>query len=80
MTETVRPGTVAIAHSFGHWEMSSKSYKVNGVASSSEPTRANGIASSPIMRADPQKPNVTLQDKIGGSSSFYDTRVQVVKV
>jgi anaerobic selenocysteine-containing dehydrogenase len=80
VTETVRPGVIAIAHSFGHWQMSSKSYKVNGVDSSTEPTRANGIAANPIMRADPQMPNVTLQDKIGGSSSFYDTRVQVAKV
>ena len=32
------------------------------------------------MRADPVLSNVTLQDKLGGSSSFYDTRVDVQKV
>ena len=31
LTETIRPGVVAIAHSFGHWQMSSKAHKVNGV-------------------------------------------------
>ncbi len=80
VTQTIRPGVVAIAHSFGHWEMSSKSYKVNGVDSDSDPTRGAGIAANPIMRGDPVKPNVSLQDKIGGSVSFYDTRVQVAKV
>ena len=80
ITETVRPGVVAVAHSFGHWEMSSKSYQVNGVASDSDPSRGVGIASNPIMRADPQLPNVALQDKLGGSVSFYNTRIDVVKV
>jgi anaerobic selenocysteine-containing dehydrogenase len=80
VTETIRPGVVAIAHSFGHWEMSSKAYRVNGVDSDFDGTRAAGIAASPIMRVDPQVGNAPLQDKIGGSVSFYDTRVQVAKV
>ena len=80
LTETIRPGAVAIAHSFGHWEMGSRSHKVNGQNSDHDRGRAAGIASNPIMRADPQKPNVTLQDKVGGSASFYDTHVQVTKV
>lgn len=79
VTETIRPGVVAIAHSFGHWEMSSKPREINGVTSDHDATRAVGIAANPIMRADPVKPNVTLQDKVGGSASFYDTRVQVEK-
>ncbi len=80
VTETIRPGVVAVAHSFGHWEMSSKSHTVDGTASDFDGTRGAGIAANPIMRTDPVKTNVTLQDKIGGSSSFYDTRVQVTKV
>ena len=80
VTECVRPGVVAIAHSFGHWEMSSKAYRVNGGDSDFDASRAGGIASSPIMRADPTKSNVTVQDKIGGSAAFYDTQVQVTKV
>ena len=80
LTETIRPGAVAIAHSFGHWEMGSRSHKVNGQNSDHDRGRAAGIASNPIMRTDPHKPNVTLQDKVGGSASFYDTQVQVTKV
>ncbi len=79
VTETIRPGVVAIAHSFGHWEMSSRSYKVGEVDSQFDGNRATGIAANPLMRADPQIGNVALQDKIGGSVSFYDTRVQVAK-
>lgn len=80
LTETIRPGVVAIAHSFGHWEMSSKSYTVNGSNSDSDSTRGAGIAANPIMRTDPNKSNVALQDKIGGSVAFYNTRIQVAKV
>jgi len=60
--------------------MSSKAYKVDGVNSDFDGTRAAGIASSPIMRTYPVKSNVTIQDKIGGSASFFDTNVQVTKV
>ncbi len=80
VTETIRPGVVAIAHSFGHWQMSSKAHKVNGADADFDGTRAAGIAANPIMRADPVKSNVSLQDKIGGSAAFFNTRVRVTKV
>jgi anaerobic selenocysteine-containing dehydrogenase len=80
VTETIRPGVIAVAHSFGHWEMSSRSHKLNGVNSDFDSTRGAGIASCPIMRTDPIKNNVALQDKVGGSVSFFGTRVQVTKI
>jgi len=80
VTETIRPGVLAIAHSFGHWEMSSKAYARDGTQSSFDSSRAAGIASSPIMRTDPVKSNVAVQDKVGGSVSYFDTQVQVAKV
>ena len=79
VTETVRPGVIAIAHSFGHWEMSSKARTVDDVESDFDETRAAGIAANPIMRLDPVKTNVSLQDKIGGSVSYSNTKVQVAK-
>ncbi len=79
VTETIRPGVVAVAHSFGHWEMFSKPHTIGGVDSSFEETRAAGIAANPIMRSDPVHSNVTLQDKIGGSCAFSNTNVEVVK-
>ena len=80
VSETIRPGVIAIAHSFGHWEMSSRTHTVGGVEVGGDPARAVGIAANPIMRADPNQTNVALQDKVGGSASFFGTRVQVAKV
>ncbi len=75
-TEGIRPGVVAIAHSFGHWEMGSK--PVNGGAY--DPVRGLGISQSPLNMLDPALMNVCLQDTIGGSASFNDTRVRVEKL
>ena len=76
VTEGIRPGVVAIAHSYGHWEMGSK--PVNGGAH--DPARGLGIPQSPLNMLDPILRNVCLQDTIGGSASFYDTRVMVEKL
>jgi anaerobic selenocysteine-containing dehydrogenase len=75
-TECIRPGVVAIAHSFGHWEMGSK--PVYG--GDNDPARGLGIAQSPLNMLDPKLKNVSLQDTLGGSVSFGDTRVRVVKL
>ena len=80
ITNTVCPGVIAVSHHFGHWDMSARPSKVNGQDSSHDPSRGTGLNSNLVMRADPALPNVTLQDKIGGSASFYDTRVQVEHV
>ena len=80
VTGTVAPGVVAVSHHFGHWEMSSRTHRVNGVNIAYDASRGAGINANQVMRADPALPNVTLQDKLGGSASFYDTRVEVVKV
>ncbi len=80
VTETVMPGVVAVSHHFGHWAMSSRPYKVNGADTAYDASRGAGIQSTVIMQLDPYLGNVTLQDKIGGSASFYDTQVQVARV
>ncbi len=80
VTETVRPGVVAVSHHFGHWEMFARPHRVNGADTGFDATRGVGVAPNPIMRLDPYLKNVTLQDKIGASASFSDTGVQVTKV
>ncbi len=80
VTATVCPGVVAVSHHFGHWEMSSRPHKVNSTDTLYDGSRGAGINANPIMRTDPALPNVTLQDKVGGSASFYDTRVEIAKV
>jgi anaerobic selenocysteine-containing dehydrogenase len=79
-TNTVAPGVVAVSHHFGHWEMSSRPAQINGQAVAYDASRATGTNANLVMRADPVLPNVTLQDRVGGSASFYDTRIQVEPV
>ncbi|MBI4602246.1 MAG: hypothetical protein HY721_09825, partial [Planctomycetes bacterium] len=78
-TEGLRPGVVAISHHFGHWQQSSSAWYENGTAQSYDSSRSLGIQPNLIMRLDPVLGDVTLQDKIGASSSFNDTRVKVEK-
>lgn len=78
--EGMRPGVVAMAHSFGHWEMSSRDHVVNGTPTGYDPARGRGVQANLVMENDPDLAySVCLQDKIGGSASFYDSRVQVEK-
>lgn len=80
VTEGLRPGVVAISHHFGHWELGSRPVEIDGVPQSSDPSRGAGIQPCLVMRRDAKLGNVSLQSKIGGSVSFYDTRVQVERV
>jgi anaerobic selenocysteine-containing dehydrogenase len=78
-TEGLVPGVVAIAHSYGHWEMSSRAQKVGSEKLSYDSGRAVGIAANPLMQLDPFLGDVCMQDKVGGSSSFYDSRIKIEK-
>ncbi|OHB70634.1 MAG: hypothetical protein A2W17_11500, partial [Planctomycetes bacterium RBG_16_41_13] len=86
-TRKIKKGVVAIAHSYGHWEMASKAHTIDGVQSDYDEARGLGIASSPVMMLDPDmgvsglgSKNVCLQDRVGGSASFYDSPVKIEKV
>ncbi|RMG46602.1 MAG: twin-arginine translocation signal domain-containing protein [Acidobacteria bacterium] len=79
LTEGIRPGVIGVPHSFGHWEMGSNgSNTIDGQPVAHDPARGRGIAINPLLMTDPYLGDVCLQDKIGGSASFYDTRVRVV--
>ena len=81
VTEGLRPGVIAVSHHFGHWELASKPYTVDGVAQPADPSRGAGLTVNPIMRLDRFKGktlNAPMQDKVGGSVSFYDSRVKLV--
>ncbi|MBI5500662.1 MAG: molybdopterin-dependent oxidoreductase [Deltaproteobacteria bacterium] len=75
--EGQRPGVVAVMHHFGHWEQSSRPHAVDGTATSFDQSRGSGLTVNPVMRLDDYLGNVSLQDPIGGSVSFNDTRVRV---
>ena len=80
MTERLRPGVIAVSHSRGRWEINSKSYKVGGKSTATDPRRGKGLNTNEIMRLDPVLGNVTLQEPIGASASFFDTQVKVEKI
>lgn len=78
--EGLRPGVVAVSHHYGHWEQGSRPYLADGKAADYDPTRGAGLQANPVMRLDNALKNVSLQDKIGCSVSFNDTRVRIEKV
>lgn len=80
VTECIRPGVVAVSHSYGHWAHSSTPHFEDGVQQPSDPSRSLGLQVNPIMRLDPHLGDISLQDKVGGSCSFNDTRVAIEKV
>jgi anaerobic selenocysteine-containing dehydrogenase len=82
LTEGLRPGVIAVSGHFGHWELASKPHVVDGVAQGADPSRGAGLSPNPIMRLDQFKGrilNTSIQDKVGGSVSFSDSRVKLMK-
>jgi hypothetical protein len=59
--------------------MSSRAQKVGSEKPSYDSGRAVGIAANPLMQLDPFMGDVCMQDKVGGSSSFYDSRIKIEK-
>lgn len=80
VSQGLKPGVVAIAHHFGHWELGSRAHVINGAATGFDPSRGAGIHPGTVMRRDRRSANVPLQDPIGASCSFYDTSVRVTRV
>ncbi|MFQ6057411.1 MAG: molybdopterin-dependent oxidoreductase [Anaerolineae bacterium] len=80
VTERIMPGVVAVSWHFGHWAYGARSFLVDGQQTGFEPGRGAGLVPNPVMRVDESVGKVCLQDPIGGSTSFYDTRVEVEKV
>jgi anaerobic selenocysteine-containing dehydrogenase len=85
VTQGLKPGVVAISHHYGHWESHARPIEIEEIDGTTtiiegDPSRGAGIQPTQIMRTDKQYPNVSLQDPIGGSCSFYDTWVKVKKV
>lgn len=79
VTERLKPGVIAVSHHYGHWEQSSRPMVVDGVATGYDESRGAGIQPNLIMRADKRYTNVSLQEPLGASCSFFDTWVKVVK-
>jgi anaerobic selenocysteine-containing dehydrogenase len=75
----IRPGTVAASWSFGHWAYGANDFVVDGATVKGDSRRATGVCPNASMANDPVLKNACLTDPIGGSASFYDTRVNIVR-
>ncbi|GAB4504413.1 MAG: molybdopterin-dependent oxidoreductase [Anaerolineales bacterium] len=78
--EGLRPGTVAVSWSYGHWAYGSNDVIVNGAVVKGDASRRRGTVVNPLMMVDPVVGDVCLTDPIGGSASFYDSFVSIQKI
>ena len=78
VTETIRPGVVTFTLGHGHWATGASDVVIDGVVVKGDPRRATGIHANAAMWVDPHLKNTCFIDKVGGSVSFYDTRVRLV--
>ncbi|MFN4182013.1 MAG: molybdopterin dinucleotide binding domain-containing protein, partial [bacterium] len=79
VVEGIRPGVVAISHHYGHWAYGGSDILIDGKKIKGDPRRRTGISPNPLMLTDKKIPGVCLTDPIGGSASFFDTPVKLVK-
>jgi len=80
-TETMRPGVISFALGFGHWAIGAEDFYVDGEKIKGDPRRSKGFHANAVMWTDPSlRNNTCMIDPVGGSVSFYDTKVKLVKV
>jgi hypothetical protein len=53
---------------------------VDGTLLDADPKRTGGVHANAAMWIDPHLKNTCFIDKVGGSVSFYDTKVKLVPV
>jgi anaerobic selenocysteine-containing dehydrogenase len=79
LTQTMRPGVVSFVLGFGHWATGAEDIIVDGEIVPGDPRRASGVHANAAMWTDPSLRNTTcLLDPVGGSVSFYDTKVRII--
>ncbi len=80
ITEGIRPGVIGFSLGHGHWANGSSDVVIDGKKVKGDPRRATGVHANAAMRLDDYLKNTCLLDPVGGSVSFYDTKVRLVKV
>ena len=80
VTETIMPGVVTFFLGFGHWATGAADVAIDGKVIKGDPRRASGIHANAAMWIDPYLKNTCMLDPVGGSVSFYDTKVRLIKV
>ena len=80
LVQGIRPDVIAVSWHYGHWAYGAEDVQIDGEVVRGDPRRGTGLCTNSVLRLDPHLGDVCLTDPIGGSSSFYDTRVKVTPV
>ncbi len=80
VTETIMPGVITFTLGHGHWATGAADVEINGRLVKGDPRRATGVHANAAMWIDPYLKNTCMLDPVGGSVSFYDTKVKLVRV
>ncbi|MBI5730002.1 MAG: molybdopterin-dependent oxidoreductase [Ignavibacteriales bacterium] len=80
VVEGIRPGIIGFSLGHGHWANGSSDVIIDGKKIKGDPRRATGVHANAAMRLDDYLKNTCLLDPVGGSVSFYDTKVKLTKV
>ena len=78
--EGIRPGVMAFSLGRGHWAYGSADVTIDDKTIKGDVRRSKGIHGNAAMRLDDYLKNTCLLDPVGGSVSFYDTKVKLVKI
>lgn len=78
--EGMKPGVVGFCLGYGLWASGGKDIMIDGKKIKGDSRRSTGINCNAAMRLDDHNTNTSLYDPVGGSVSFYDTKVKLVKV
>ena len=79
VTETIMPGVITFTLGHGHWATGASDVTIDGAVIKGDPRRATGIQANAAMWIDPYLKNTCMLDPVGGSVSFYDTKVKLIK-
>ncbi len=80
VTETIMPGVITFVLGYGHWATGASDIVIDGKVIKGDPRRSAGVHANAAMWVDPYLKNTCMLDPVGGSVSFYDTKVKLVKV
>ncbi len=80
VTETIMPSVITFTLGHGHWATGASDVIIDGKLIKGDPRRATGIHANAAMWIDPYLKNTCMLDPVGGSVSFYDTKVRLTKV
>lgn len=80
ITETIMPGIITFILGYGHWATGASDILIDGQLIRADSRRATGIHANGAMWIDPYLKNTCMLDPVGGSVSFYDTKVNLIKV